>query len=176
MLNVFVSPKLHASYSLAIAHQVASIGSRLRSASCPRVFLAVRDQTLKLFIIYYSRVVAVVADCGQAHLSVLVVCACWLQFHDGAFAEHDACGDKASELPPALPTSIVLLPAVGDCECVPSAALAQLELLLNHHPTLQALVYSILPSTAAIVDYAIGLKKLSANEQLFDHAQTAVSL
>ena len=123
-------------------------------------------------MIYYGgvfvvvAVVAVVADCGQAHLSVLVVCACWLQFHDGAFAKHDACGDEASELPPALPTSIVLLPAVGDCECVLSAALAQLE-LLTHHPSLQALVYSILPSTTVIVDYAIGLKKLSANEQFF---------
>ena len=32
------------------------------------------------------------------------------------------------------------------------------------------------PSTTAIVDYAIGLEKLSANEQFFDDAQTAVSL
>ena len=106
---------------------------------------------------------------------MLLVCACWLQFHDGASAKHDAGRDKASELPPALPTSIVLLPAVGDCECVLSAALAQLE-LLTHHPSLQALVYSILPSTTAIADYTIGLKKLSANEQFFDDAQTAVSL
>ena len=41
---------------------------------------------------------------------------------------------------------------------------------------LQALVYDILPPTTAIVDYAIGLEKLSANEQFFDDAQTAVSL
>ena len=41
---------------------------------------------------------------------------------------------------------------------------------------LQALVYDILPSTTAIVDYAIGLEKLSSNEQFFDDAQTAVSL
>jgi len=41
---------------------------------------------------------------------------------------------------------------------------------------LQALVYDILPSTTAIVDYAIGLEKLSANEQVLDDAQTAVSL
>ena len=40
----------------------------------------------------------------------------------------------------------------------------------------QALVYDILPSTSAIVDNAIGLEKLSANEQFFDDAQTAVSL
>ena len=32
------------------------------------------------------------------------------------------------------------------------------------------------PSTTAIVDYAIGLKKLSANEQFFDDAQMAESL
>ena len=42
--------------------------------------------------------------------------------------------------------------------------------------TLQILVYDILPPTTAIVDYAIGLEKLSANEQFFNDAQTAVSL
>ena len=42
-------------------------------------------------------------------------------------------------------------------------------------PKLQALVYGILPPTIAIVDYAIGLKKLSANKQFLD-VQTAVSL
>ena len=41
---------------------------------------------------------------------------------------------------------------------------------------LQALVYNTLPSTTAIVDYAIGLKKLSANEKKFDDAQAVVSL
>ena len=41
---------------------------------------------------------------------------------------------------------------------------------------LQALVYDILPLTAAIVDKAIGLEKLSANEQFFDDNLTAVSL
>ena len=41
---------------------------------------------------------------------------------------------------------------------------------------LQALVYDILPSTTAIIDYAIGLRKLSANDQFFVGAQTAVSL
>ena len=41
---------------------------------------------------------------------------------------------------------------------------------------LQALVYDIFPSTTAGVDYAIGLEKLSANEQFFDDAPTAVSL
>ena len=33
----------------------------------------------------------------------------------------------------------------------------------------------MLPPTTATVDYAIGLEKLSANEQFFDDAQTAVS-
>ena len=40
---------------------------------------------------------------------------------------------------------------------------------------LQALVYSILPPATAIVDYAIGLEKLSACEQFFDDAQIAAS-
>ena len=34
----------------------------------------------------------------------------------------------------------------------------------------------ILPPATAIVDYVIGLGKLSANEQFFDDAYTAVSL
>ena len=36
-------------------------------------------------------------------------------------------------------------------------------LLESIRPKLQALVYDILPSTTVIVDYAIGLEKLSAN-------------
>ena len=44
------------------------------------------------------------------------------------------------------------------------------------HPTLQALVYDILPSTTAVFSYAIGSRKLSANEQFFVGAQTVVSL
>ena len=43
-------------------------------------------------------------------------------------------------------------------------------------PKLHILVYDILPPTTAIVDYATGLEKLSANEQLFSDAQTAVTL
>ena len=39
---------------------------------------------------------------------------------------------------------------------------------------LQALVYDILPST--VFSYAIGSRKLSANEQFFVGAQTTVSL
>ena len=42
---------------------------------------------------------------------------------------------------------------------------------------LQALVYDILPSTTAVFSYAIGFRKLSANEQFFFvGAQTVVSL
>ena len=41
---------------------------------------------------------------------------------------------------------------------------------------LQALVYAILPSTTAVFSYAIGSRKLSANEQFFGGVQTVVSL
>ena len=41
---------------------------------------------------------------------------------------------------------------------------------------LEALVYNILPSTTAVFSYAIGSRKLSANEQCFAGAQTVVSL
>ena len=41
---------------------------------------------------------------------------------------------------------------------------------------LQALVYDILPSATAVFSYAIGSRKLSANEQFFVGAQTVVSL
>ena len=47
---------------------------------------------------------------------------------------------------------------------------------LGTQPNLQALVYDILPPTTAITDYAIGLEKLSANEQDFVAAQMAVGL
>ena len=43
-------------------------------------------------------------------------------------------------------------------------------------PALQALVYDILPSTTAVFSYAIGSRKLSANELFFVGAQTVVSL
>ena len=41
---------------------------------------------------------------------------------------------------------------------------------------LQALVYDILPSTTAVFSYAIGSRKLSANEQFLVGAQTVVGL
>ena len=43
-------------------------------------------------------------------------------------------------------------------------------------PKLQALVYDILPSTTAVFSYAIGSRKLSANEQFFVGAQRVVIL
>ena len=46
----------------------------------------------------------------------------------------------------------------------------------NICPKLQALVYDILPSTTAVFSYAIGSRKLSANEQSFVGAQTEVRL
>ena len=42
-------------------------------------------------------------------------------------------------------------------------------------PKLQALVYDILPSTTDVFSYAIGPRKLSANEQFFVGAETVVS-
>ena len=41
---------------------------------------------------------------------------------------------------------------------------------------LEALVYDILPSTTAVFSYAIGSRKLSANEQFWVGAQTVVRL
>ena len=43
-------------------------------------------------------------------------------------------------------------------------------------PKLQALVYDILPSTTAVFSYAIGSRKLSANEQFFVGAQTVIAI
>ena len=40
----------------------------------------------------------------------------------------------------------------------------------------QALVYDLLPSTTAVFSYAIGSRKLSANEEVFVGAQTVVGL
>ena len=46
----------------------------------------------------------------------------------------------------------------------------------THTHKLQALVYDILPSTTAVFSYAIGSRKLSANEQFFVGAKTVVNL
>ena len=43
-------------------------------------------------------------------------------------------------------------------------------------PKLQTLVYDFLPSTTAVFSYAIGSRKLSANEQFFVGAQTVAGL
>ena len=50
------------------------------------------------------------------------------------------------------------------------------EVLVREVPKLQTLVYDIFPSTTAVFRYAIGSRKLSANEQVFVGAQTVVSL
>ena len=55
---------------------------------------------------------------------------------------------------------------VRDCVCVRVGATLKL----------QALIYDILHSTTAVFSYAIGSRKLSANEQFFVGAQTVVSL
>ena len=49
------------------------------------------------------------------------------------------------------------------------------EKVITFPPKLQALVYDILPSTAAVFSYATGPRKLSANE-FFVSALTVVSL
>ena len=46
----------------------------------------------------------------------------------------------------------------------------------NGNTQLQALVYDILPPPTAIIDYAIGVEKLSANGQFFVGGQMAVNL
>ena len=51
-------------------------------------------------------------------------------------------------------------------------ALPELLTPLKGHHTLQALVYDILPLTTAVFSYAIGPRKLSANEQFFVAAQS----
>ena len=53
---------------------------------------------------------------------------------------------------------------------------ASLRLKHSSDTKLQALVYDIHPSTTAVFSYAIGFRKLSANEQFFVGAQTVVSL
>jgi len=50
------------------------------------------------------------------------------------------------------------------------------EVLVREVPKLQTLVYDIFPSITAVFSYAIGSRKLSANEQFFVGAQTVVSL
>ena len=46
----------------------------------------------------------------------------------------------------------------------------------HSEPDSKHLVYDILPSNTAVFSYAIGSRKLSANEQFFVGAQTIVSL
>ena len=53
---------------------------------------------------------------------------------------------------------------------------APVHLVDNVAAKLQALVYDIIPSTTAVFSYAIGSRKLPANEQFFVGAQTVVCL
>ena len=53
---------------------------------------------------------------------------------------------------------------------------ARARLELTGKAKLRALVYDILPSATAVFSYAIGFRKLSANEQFFVGAQIVVSL
>ena len=64
----------------------------------------------------------------------------------------------------------------GDCIWVSRISPTAHRLSLWRRHKLQALVYDILPSTTAVFSYAIGSRKLSANEQFFVGAQTVVSL
>ena len=57
---------------------------------------------------------------------------------------------------------------------IPQAAAANQDHTLR--AKLRAMLYDLLPPTTAIVDYAVSLEKLSANEQFFDDTQMAVSL
>ena len=59
----------------------------------------------------------------------------------------------------------------GSCE----TSLTLMDDIQFHRPKLQALVYDILPSTTAVFSYAVGSRKLSANEDFFVGAQTVVS-
>ena len=54
--------------------------------------------------------------------------------------------------------------------------LLQLVTSLRGNPKFQVLVYGILSSTTAVFSYAIGSRKLSANEQFFVGARTVVIL
>ena len=58
----------------------------------------------------------------------------------------------------------------------PTSGIHSHKTLDTAQPKLQTLVYNILPSITAIFSYAIGSRKLSANEQFSVGAQTVVSL
>jgi len=64
---------------------------------------------------------------------------------------------------------------VDECDCTRPGLYGHLKKVCTESK-LQALVYDILPSTTAVFSYAIGSRKLSANEQFFVGAQTVLSL
>ena len=61
-------------------------------------------------------------------------------------------------------------------KCLPPTETGLQSERVTSRSTLQALVYDILPSTTAVFSYAIGSRKLSANEHFLVGAQTVVSL
>ena len=68
------------------------------------------------------------------------------------------------------------LTATATWSVVSSGVRAGLALASETRPKLQTLVHDILPSTTAVFSYAIGSRKLSANEQFLVGAQTVVNL
>ena len=81
---------------------------------------------------------------------------------------------SAESCPPTVPREgehgvgsegVAVSPYFANCEYSRSVTSAANP--TRHRPKLQALVYDILPSTTAVLSYAIGSRKLSANEQFF---------
>ena len=62
-----------------------------------------------------------------------------------------------------------LLPESVSCEWTLTPPISWSDSTSRHTPKLHALVYEITPPTTAIIDYATGLEKLSANGYLFNH-------
>ena len=144
----------------------------------------------KLFsvVIVWLRVVVgsiqtAVPDCQRAASPVMIT-------RQGHRARCKRCEIKCQCAKPATTASPVDRQGPrGDWE--PLWSLSRCDLVDNRRPTcyfsrcphrvgflpeLQALVYDILPSTTAVFSYAIGSRKLSANEQFLVGAQTVVGL
>ena len=63
------------------------------------------------------------------------------------------------------------------CACLRVACMCVCAMVCVHYALkLQALVYNILPSTSALFSYALGSRKLSANEQFFCWCSNSISL
>ena len=64
----------------------------------------------------------------------------------------------------------------GNSALVKNSPITMTRIAITHRTHTPRLVYDILPSTTAVFSYAIGSRKLSANEQFFVGAQTILSL